>query len=162
MFAGLRRGYRASDQGQQLSIVVVHQRRDMSETVVNHVWLGRELRMRSVTNELCHGETAPADVLIESAIRERSLSGHKVDVRLVPDTRAQRPQLRDFALVDRELALCPEVDLAGVPDVKLVQLRADLAPDTGLFVCVVDERGDRKSTRLNSSHLGISYAVFCL
>src|SRR5262245_64646855 len=25
-----------------------------------------------------------------------------------------------------------------------------------------DERGDRKSTRLNSSHLGISYAVFCL
>src|SRR5438045_5330478 len=28
----------------------------------------------------------------------------------------------------------------------------------------VDDRpvGDRKSTRLNSSHLGISYAVFCL
>src|SRR5258705_2873442 len=25
-----------------------------------------------------------------------------------------------------------------------------------------DWRGDRKSTRLNSSHLGISYAVFCL
>src|SRR5438045_8382677 len=27
---------------------------------------------------------------------------------------------------------------------------------------VVCERQDRKSTRLNSSHLGISYAVFCL
>src|SRR2546426_6074911 len=26
----------------------------------------------------------------------------------------------------------------------------------------VPERGDRKSTRLNSSHLVISYAVFCL
>src|SRR5437899_10176970 len=25
-----------------------------------------------------------------------------------------------------------------------------------------EEYGDRKSTRLNSSHLGISYAVFCL
>src|SRR5258707_1675879 len=25
-----------------------------------------------------------------------------------------------------------------------------------------DDEGDRKSTRLNSSHLGISYAVFCL
>src|ERR1039458_10486118 len=25
-----------------------------------------------------------------------------------------------------------------------------------------EARGDRKSTRLNSSHLGISYAVFCL
>src|SRR5258705_9453374 len=27
---------------------------------------------------------------------------------------------------------------------------------------VDDDLGDRKSTRLNSSHLGISYAVFCL
>src|SRR5437899_9897149 len=27
---------------------------------------------------------------------------------------------------------------------------------------VVRATGDRKSTRLNSSHLGISYAVFCL
>src|SRR5437899_9870441 len=26
----------------------------------------------------------------------------------------------------------------------------------------IDRRTDRKSTRLNSSHLGISYAVFCL
>src|SRR5262245_8710886 len=29
-------------------------------------------------------------------------------------------------------------------------------------VFVVSDHGDRKSTRLNSSHLGISYAVFCL
>src|SRR6476659_11088619 len=28
--------------------------------------------------------------------------------------------------------------------------------------CTVTETIDRKSTRLNSSHLGISYAVFCL
>src|SRR3712207_6937791 len=27
---------------------------------------------------------------------------------------------------------------------------------------VLDEEGDRKSTRLNSSHANISYAVFCL
>src|SRR5262245_65057111 len=34
----------------------------------------------------------------------------------------------------------------------------------GGFVWRSDDRGkkDRKSTRLNSSHLGISYAVFCL
>src|SRR5262245_55876553 len=33
----------------------------------------------------------------------------------------------------------------------------------GFLECLVDfEAGDRKSTRLNSSHLGISYAVFCL
>src|SRR5262245_64472638 len=30
------------------------------------------------------------------------------------------------------------------------------------FVAVALNRPDRKSTRLNSSHLGISYAVFCL
>src|SRR5947199_3729655 len=29
-------------------------------------------------------------------------------------------------------------------------------------IAVMSIRADRKSTRLNSSHLGISYAVFCL
>src|SRR5438045_7527183 len=32
----------------------------------------------------------------------------------------------------------------------------------GLSICVGSAFVDRKSTRLNSSHLGISYAVFCL
>src|SRR5437899_10144509 len=32
----------------------------------------------------------------------------------------------------------------------------------GLVVAVFGWQVDRKSTRLNSSHLGISYAVFCL
>src|SRR5262245_65065839 len=38
------------------------------------------------------------------------------------------------------------------------------SPITALRVEHEDSRaiGDRKSTRLNSSHLGISYAVFCL
>src|SRR5947199_3081156 len=31
-----------------------------------------------------------------------------------------------------------------------------------MFVSPGDHKQDRKSTRLNSSHLGISYAVFCL
>src|SRR5437868_15011202 len=30
------------------------------------------------------------------------------------------------------------------------------------FISVSDARPDRKSTRLNSSHVSISYAVFCL
>src|SRR5207244_10711854 len=34
--------------------------------------------------------------------------------------------------------------------------------DPGVVVVVVARRGDRKSTRLNSSHQIISYAVFCL
>src|SRR3712207_7250290 len=34
----------------------------------------------------------------------------------------------------------------------------------GLYICknIVEAHGDRKSTRLNSSHANISYAVFCL
>src|SRR5690625_5689229 len=36
-----------------------------------------------------------------------------------------------------------------------------IVPD--MKTCVIqEERGDRKSTRLNSSHVAISYAVFCL
>src|SRR3712207_7714949 len=31
-----------------------------------------------------------------------------------------------------------------------------------IILTVVDDRADRKSTRLNSSHANISYAVFCL
>src|SRR2546422_11431469 len=40
--------------------------------------------------------------------------------------------------------------------------RADHADRDGGAVAVCDPRRDRKSTRLNSSHGYISYAVFCL
>src|SRR2546426_4013277 len=35
-------------------------------------------------------------------------------------------------------------------------------PEAGARLPAAHRRGDRKSTRLNSSHLVISYAVFCL
>src|SRR5690625_6794536 len=37
-----------------------------------------------------------------------------------------------------------------------------LTVDGPASVLAQDDRGDRKSTRLNSSHVAISYAVFCL
>src|SRR6266571_6294237 len=40
--------------------------------------------------------------------------------------------------------------------------RVEVEPFHGLLVDFVRQRGDRKSTRLNSSHMSISYAVFCL
>src|ERR1039458_10474883 len=36
------------------------------------------------------------------------------------------------------------------------------SPDCGPVILPHHASSDRKSTRLNSSHLGISYAVFCL
>src|SRR5690242_21397941 len=39
---------------------------------------------------------------------------------------------------------------------------ADIDDAAGHLRGRADHRGDRKSTRLNSSHMSISYAVFCL
>src|SRR3712207_8104382 len=47
---------------------------------------------------------------------------------------------------------------AGGPDSEI--LAGELTGDHGAVVRLAD--GDRKSTRLNSSHANISYAVFCL
>src|SRR4051812_12893701 len=56
------------------------------------------------------------------------------------------------AFIDAEHALDPEYAKAlGVDTDALLVAQ----PDTG-------EQADRKSTRLNSSHMSISYAVFCL
>src|SRR5205814_8703101 len=41
----------------------------------------------------------------------------------------------------------------------VLRLAAGVVGSLGLIALLA---GDRKSTRLNSSHLGISYAVFCL
>src|SRR5690242_20979067 len=45
-------------------------------------------------------------------------------------------------------------------EAKAVMARGDLVSDD-LIIAMFKER-DRKSTRLNSSHMSISYAVFCL
>src|SRR5690242_20927938 len=42
------------------------------------------------------------------------------------------------------------------------EIRLNGAVTSGLRPFEINRRGDRKSTRLNSSHMSISYAVFCL
>src|SRR5437899_12725729 len=50
-----------------------------------------------------------------------------------------------------------------LPDMSGFDVLEQIREDASLSdVPVVVFTGDRKSTRLNSSHLGISYAVFCL
>src|SRR5947209_12290457 len=55
--------------------------------------------------------------------------------------------------------------LYGPPQKALSELLADFSPPIRcllLNACYSVSQGDRKSTRLNSSHANISYAVFCL
>src|ERR1039458_4361982 len=49
--------------------------------------------------------------------------------------------------------------LVGFPYYTLFEMFGPVVEATGYFIFLIS---DRKSTRLNSSHLGISYAVFCL
>src|SRR2546426_9044341 len=60
---------------------------------------------------------------------------------------------RSHAAVDERAVLCPE---------NHVLIVAGIDVHTGRDQSGVDVNTDRKSTRLNSSHLVISYAVFCL
>src|SRR5205814_2986201 len=62
-----------------------------------------------------------------------------------------------ISVTQRVWELAEPLALAGGLELVDVQYR----PEGGRVVLHVHEL-DRKSTRLNSSHLGISYAVFCL
>src|SRR5438477_6016317 len=62
---------------------------------------------------------------------------------------------RAFALLQELAPHSPKLLLCGMADgVDEIAAR--------LVIEALDERKDRKSTRLNSSHMSISYAVFCL
>src|SRR3712207_7518134 len=76
--------------------------------------------------------------------------------QLVPGAavRARRPGLDPPPGVAAALQPLPAVLGGGV--------RADRVPDAGRRLGGAGRRRDRKSTRLNSSHANISYAVFCL
>src|SRR3989475_9594101 len=49
-----------------------------------------------------------------------------------------------------------------LPEVGVMTVAAQTIPDDPEFIGQAEASRDRKSTRLNSSHSQISYAVFCL
>src|SRR2546426_3638262 len=71
--------------------------------------------------------------------------------------RPPRSTLFPYTTLFRSLEVGQTIDLLQhlQPFVALLEERVEVRP-------LIGERGDRKSTRLNSSHLVISYAVFCL
>src|SRR5207249_7817324 len=84
-----------------------------------------------------------------------------------PCGRTISPMATSFSLLnDLENRPLPQLGRVGVEDradrPSGPPLLADDLAEIGLRDPQLDHRQDRKSTRLNSSHVSISYAVFCL
>src|SRR5262245_62674856 len=94
-------------------------------------------------------------------------AGGTISMVVSPEGRASRGILRretrmhDGALARQHSRLD---DLVVPFDGELLLFLVDQRLEEIVEILGVEARcgGDRKSTRLNSSHLGISYAVFCL
>src|SRR5690606_40193530 len=68
------------------------------------------------------------------------------------------------ALTAKALDILTEYVEPGVPTSTLDKIAYEFARDNGAVPATIFYKGyrqDRKSTRLNSSHVKISYAVFC-
>src|SRR5699024_11237656 len=68
-----------------------------------------------------------------------------------------RSNINSAVMIHKRLKIPPNIDSCFFALVKSTALLPD-SRASKVFFC----RGDRKSTRLNSSHVSISYAVFCL
>src|SRR5436309_6685021 len=94
-------------------------------------------------------------------------AGHRLTVYDIrrEATETLRQQSAAVGETPRALAEASEVVFTSLPGPNEVEAAA-LDPETGLLAGLADGGVyidlDRKSTRLNSSHVKISYAVFCL
>src|SRR5256885_4587510 len=70
--------------------------------------------------------------------------------------------IRDYKVTGVQTCALPIYALADVRDIRQIVLADDIARLNKAADRWTDRVSDRKSTRLNSSHLVISYAVFCL
>src|SRR5262245_64127979 len=93
--------------------------------------------------------------------------GASADLRM-DKVELRRTEMRKQFLAMIAAVTIPALALAQAPDAKakaeqiLKQARAAVGDEKKLKELQGLSITDRKSTRLNSSHLGISYAVFCL
>src|SRR5699024_11877610 len=107
---------------------------------VAHQAFGLLLGQVAALDERLHVELAGAGLLVDERVHRRL--GHRGVIALVVSATAVALHVDDHVAL--ELLPVPEGDLGH--------------SDAGLGIVTVD----RKSTRLNSSHVSISYAVFCL
>src|SRR3989442_4886624 len=77
--------------------------------------------------------------------------------------RPPRSTLFPYTTLFRSMDVPPDASLAANNRASLDVVKAVTAfPEAKFMWSLTASRGDRKSTRLNSSHVRISYAVFCL
>src|SRR2546430_4484226 len=85
--------------------------------------------------------------------------------------RPPRSTLFPYTTLFRSLLAETDLHMGGHSDASIMQIRKRMLEEVSRLpgvtsVGIIDETplgtGDRKSTRLNSSHSQISYAVFCL
>src|SRR5262245_63672712 len=97
------------------------------------------------------------------ALEDRPRHGNGPDRAL--DPRQTGMHLGESVVVEPGLQAKPVDDATSLHAEQLTGVRSLPAPPGGEGLRLPEEHAenrDRKSTRLNSSHLGISYAVFCL
>src|SRR2546427_11135962 len=111
-------------------------------------------------DQVLHGELGDDPVLLlhVGVLGPPVLAHERLDVGRRPVERRRLDGGTDERLPREHLLLRPPHELHEVEDDLLLGCRHALRDRP----VVADPEGDRKSTRLNSSHSQISYAVFCL
>src|ERR1035441_6193300 len=110
--------------------------------------------------------TMTPEAVVDSAVRQKlsviSITDHNNNVNV---QRAIDHGQNNYA---GQILVLPGVEVTTAHGHLLVYFAPDRTADLAKFLSRLDLIGDmgavntdRKSTRLNSSHLGISYAVFC-
>src|SRR5207248_6110119 len=130
------------------------------------LWERAEVRfLRDVTAALAEVETAREDAHLETGGRHRRLGDGRVELRevdVVGEIGRRLVADRDrLVRVGRHVAVERVGRVLAVRD-RLAEAKAQVEDAARREVEGARPAGDRKSTRLNSSHRTISYAVFCL
>src|SRR5699024_790554 len=143
--------------------------RDLMDLAPSKAWIkaGSELIQKPVENVLMNevivikpGDRIPLDGEIvqgETSINQAPITGESIPVdKLVGDTVYAGTINESGSIEVKVTKLVADTSLAKI--IHLVEEAQEQKAPTGAFI----DKLDRKSTRLNSSHVSISYAVFCL
>src|SRR5262245_55417772 len=87
------------------------------------------------------------------------------EIRMSPDQTLRNDSRRTFLKFSVAAAAASAFRIVNEPMLAAAAVDRDMQhfpPGSVVINANENPLGDRKSTRLNSSHLGISYAVFCL